>query len=194
MNSNAYQSFRDQLLESEQFNLSYKEKYEKEVQAMIERKLTGIIKLPHIIGLITGLVLTIFFGAFAIIVPILEKGFPFQGRFICAMGAVFGLITVIVEGRILKKGTINLKKDYLSRAGLDLVVLGILAILVFVISGGLLDRLMGVQMLALLLFGEVAVAVAMLQAVIVRSELNTREKLLGIEYRLAELAEQITKK
>ena len=49
-------------------------------------------------------------------------------------------------------------------------------------------------MLASVLVYEIAAAAILLRAFIERSELNTREKLLEIECRLAELTEQVTKK
>jgi len=45
-----------------------------------------------------------------------------------------------------------------------------------------------------LIIFEIAAAAGLLKAIIGRSELNTREKLLEIEYRLAELAEQVKSK
>lgn len=51
-----------------------------------------------------------------------------------------------------------------------------------------------IRMLVSLLFFLVMAALFMVRAFVQRSELNTREKLLEIEYRLAELAEKIENK
>jgi len=182
------ETFRDKLLDTEKPNVSYKEKYERQVQEMVEKKLTGLEKLSHIGGLIMGLFFLVLFGTVAVIVP---KEFPFWGRFIFALGAFFGLAIIIFEGWILKKGTINLKKDNMAMAGLSWCFVVIVGTVVLVSSGTLPDRLVGVHMLVSLLFFLVMAAVFMIRAFVERSELNTREKLLEIEYRLAELAEKI---
>lgn len=182
--------FREQLLGAEQLTPSYREKYEKEVHAMIEKKLTGVRKWSHIGGLIMGLGFTVLFGTMAVIAP---KGFPLWCRFGFAAGAVFGLAFAGFSAWILKKGTINLKKDTMIAAGLGWGFIMVFATLVLVYSGRLPDPITGVRMLAAVLVYEVAAAAMLLRVFIERSELNTREKLLEIEYRLAGIAEGITK-
>ncbi|MCK4905643.1 hypothetical protein KAS42_05350 [bacterium] len=191
MNNKSHQSFRDQLLEREQLNPVYKQKYEKEVKAMIERKLTGVRKWSHIIALIMGVGFFILFGVLAVVIP---KELPILARLGFVASAIFGLAIVIVESRILKKGTINLKEDPMTMAGMGWGFIVILATFVLVFSGRLPDRLVAVQMLASVLVYEIAAAAMLLRAFIERSELKTREKLLGIEYRLVEISEQLKKK
>lgn len=182
---------RDKLLDIEQPNITYKEKYEREVQAMVEKKLTGWTKLSHIIELIMGFVFTVIFGTVAVITP---KEFPLWGRFIFALGAVFGLVIIGLEAGILKKGTVNLKKDEMASAGLAWCFVVIVGTILLVYSGRHPDPITGVHMLVSLLFFLVMVAVFMIRAFVQRSELNTREKLLEIEYRIAELAEKLESK
>ncbi|MHC4397158.1 MAG: hypothetical protein ACYS1A_16085 [Planctomycetota bacterium] len=181
-------TFRDKLLDMEKPNITYKEKYEKEILAMVEKKLTGINKCSHIVGLVMGLGFAVLFGTVAVIVP---KGFPLWGRFIFALGAVFGLLIVAVESWILKKGTINLKKDNMAMAGLSWSFVVILATVVLVFGRKLADPIVGLRMLVSVLFFLVMAAVFMIRAFVERSEYNTREKLLEIEYRIAELAEKL---
>ena len=184
-------TFRDKLLDVEKPNASYKGKYEKEIKEMFEKKLTGLRKFGCIVGLAMGLGFAGLFGTFAVIAP---KGFPLWGRSIWALGAVFGLLIVVVQGCILKKGTINLKTDEMAMAGLSWAFVVIVATIVLVFSGGSPDPLTGIRMLVSLLFFLVMAALFMVRAFVQRSELNTREKLLEIEYRLAELAEKIENK
>jgi predicted membrane channel-forming protein YqfA (hemolysin III family) len=181
-------TFRDKLLDIEKTTDSYKEKYEKEVQAMVEKKLTGANKWFHVGGLIMGLGFLILFATIAVIMP---KEFPFWGRTMFILGAVFGAVFAAFEGWILKKGTIDLRKDEMASAGLSWGVVVIAATIVLVNSGKLADPIKGVHMLVGILVFEVMAAVGLLKAIIQRSELNNREKLLEIEYRIAELAEKI---
>ena len=183
-------TFRDKLLDMEKPNPALKEKYEREVQAMVEKKLTGVTKLAHIGGLVMGLGFLIIFGTIAITAP---KEFPLWGRFGFALGALFGLIFAVFEALLLKRGTINLKTDEVAMAGLSWGFIVIFATIVLVFSGKLPDPLKSVQMIVYLLVFEIMAAVGLIKAFINRSEVNTREKLLEIEYRLSEISEKIEK-
>ena len=189
--SESAKTFRDRLLDVEKSNTAYREKYEKEIQEMVEKKLIGWTKLSHIVGLIMGLGFAGLFGTLAVIVP---KEFPLWGRFIWMLGAIFGLTFACMSAWILKKGTINLKKDEMAMAGSAWGFIVIVGTVVLVFSGRLPDPITGVHMLVYLLFFLVMAAVGLIKAFIQRSELNTREKLLEIEYRIAELAEKVENK
>ena len=181
-------TFREKLLGIEMQNPVYRQEYERQVKAMVEKKLTGWAKLSHIVGLIMGLGFAGLFGTLAVIVP---TEFPLWGRAMWALGAVFGLVIAFMSAWTLKKGTINLKDDEMASAGLGWAFIVIVGTIALVFSGTLPDPIKGVHMLVYLLFFLVMAAVGLIKAFIKRSELNTREKLLEIEYRLAELAEKI---
>jgi len=184
-------TFRDKLLDMEIPTPALKEKYEREVQAMVEKKLTGLRKLGTVVSLVMGLGFFVLFGTLAVIVP---KEFPLWGRAIWAVGSVFGLTFAGLAVLVLKKGTVNLKTDDMAMAGLGWGFIVIMATITLVFSGQLPDRTIAIKMLVSLLIFEVAAAVGLLKAIIERSEVKTREKLLKIEYRLAEISEKIDKK
>lgn len=183
-------TFRDKLLDMEIPNPVLKEKYEREVQAMVEKKLTGVTKLASIGGLALGLFFLIIFGTAAIMTP---KEFPLWGRSIFALGAIFGSIIIAFEVLLLKKGTTNLKTDEIAMAGLGWSFVVIVATIVLVFSGTLPDRLIGIHMIVCVLVFEIGAAVGLIKAFINRSELKMREKLLEIEHRLAEMSERMEK-
>jgi hypothetical protein len=180
-------TFRDKLLDMQKTSNDYKEKYEKEVKAMFEKKLTGLTRTWAIVGLIMGLGFFILFGSLAVIVP---REFPLWGRFVWALGAVFGLGFAGLETWVLKKGAVNLKTDNIAMAGLGWAFVVIVASIILVFSASFPDPMKGVRALVAVLIFLVLAAVGLLKAFIQRSELNTREKLLEIEYRIAELAEK----
>jgi len=184
-------TFRDKLLDMEIPTPALKEKYEREVQAMVEKKLTGLRKLGTVVSLVMGLGFFVLFGTLAVIVP---KEFPLWGRAIWAVGSVFGLTFAGLAVLVLKKGTVHLKTDDMAMAGLGWGFIVIMATITLVFSGQLPDRTIAIKMLVSLLIFEVAAAVGLLKAIIERSEVKTREKLLKIEYRLAEISEKIDKK
>ncbi|MHC4155421.1 MAG: hypothetical protein ACYST6_10940 [Planctomycetota bacterium] len=181
-------TLRDKLVDMEKPNANYREEYEKEVRAMFEKKLTGLTRTWAIVGLIMGLGFFILFGSLAVIVP---REFPLWGRFIWALGAVFGLGFAGLETWVLKKGAVNLKTDNMAMAGLGWAFVVIVASTILVFSARFPDPMKGVRALIAVLIFLVLAAVGLLKAFIQRSEVNTREKLLEIEYRIAELAEKV---
>lgn len=189
MNKNN-QNFRDQLLGMESTSPGLKAKYEKEKQAMWEKKVTGWTKFGCIAGLIMGLFFFIFFGIFAIKAP---PEFPLWARSGFILGSFFGLLFVIFNGWQLKRGTIDLKTDDVGGAGLSWAFVVIMGTIVLTFSHRLDNPIMAVKMIVSLLFVLVGVGVMLSKAFVQRSELNTREKLLEIEYHLAELAEKMDK-
>ena len=181
-------TFRDRLLDFESINPTFRQQYERQVKAMVEEKLTGAKKWQFVGFLALSLCLSVLFGTMAVIAP---KGFPLWGRLIFGAGALFSLAFVVMYVRILKKGSVNRKTDNMQLAwsGWGLVV--IIGGITLVCSPKLPDPIVGVAMLVQVLFFLVAAGVFLLRAFIERSELNTREKLLEIECRLADLAEKI---
>ncbi len=159
-------------------------------KAMVEKKLTGLRKLSTVVSLVMGLGFFVLFGTLAVIVP---KEFPMWGRAIWAIGSVFGLTFAGLAVLVLKKGTVNLKTDDMAMAGLGWGLIVIMATITLVFSGQLPDRSIAIKMLVSLLIFEVAAAVGLLKAIIERSEVKTREKLLKIEYHLAEISEKMEK-
>jgi choline-glycine betaine transporter len=135
-----------------------------------------------------GLGFFVLFGTLAFIMP---KEFPSWGRAIWAIGSVFGLTFAGLAVLVLKKGTVNLKTDDLAGAGLGWGFIVIIATITLVFSGQLPDRTIAIKMLVSLLIFEVAAAVGLLKAIIERSEVKTREKLLKIEHRLIEIFEKM---
>jgi len=189
--NNSNKTFRDKLLEIEKPNPALKEKYEREVQAMVEKKLTGVTKLAHIGGLAMGIGFLIIFGTAAIMAP---KEFPLWGRSIFALGAVFGFVIIAFEAWLLKKGAINLKKDEVAMAGLGWGFVIICTTIVLVFSGKIPDQIIAVKMIVYMIVFEIAAGFMLNKAFVQRSELNTREKLLEIEHRLAEISEKMEKR
>lgn len=182
-------TFRDQVIEVEKPDPNYRERYEKEMSAMIAKKLTRAKKLQLVAMLILSMSLAVLFGSLAIFA---HKGFPWFGRVGFGAGAVFGLAFVGLYVGILKKGNLNLKKDDLAAASLGWGVVIVTGTIALVFANRLPDPVAGLQWLVGVLFFLIGAGVLLLRAHIQRSEMNTREKLLEIEYYLGELAEKMT--
>jgi hypothetical protein len=176
-------SFRERLLKSEQVTPALKERYAKEVQAMFEKKLTGFRRWVWLGAAIMGLGFTILFGAVAVVAP---AEFPWYGRLMFAAGALFGIGWAVLGAKIVWRGTMNLKTDTTVANGMGWVFVVLISTYAMVAAP---DSLAGLRMIVCSLVFLVGGVAFMTRHVVEQAELKTREKLLEIEYRLAELAE-----
>ena len=182
--------FRERLLEREQFSPILKEKYEKEVQAMLEEKLTGVKRWGYIFMAVLCTGLAILFGTVAILAP---RDFPIWGRFIFAMGAIFGIAWAGLTGWIARKGTLKVKTHPVAMVGMGWGFAVIVVTVALVVARKFPDPITGVRMIVSGLVFLVFAAVGLILVRVDQAQLKTREKLLEIEYRLAQIAEAVAK-
>ncbi len=177
--------FRQRLLDAEQVNLVLKERYHKELQAMFEKKLSGARRWVWLGSVILGAVFTLQFGTLAVLAP---SGFPWWGRLMFVGGAIFGIGWAVLGVKILRRGSIDLKFDATMYNGM------IWGFVVFMVTLSMVfapQNAVGLRMIVTALVFLVMGAVFLIRHVVEQSELKTREKLLEIEYSLAELAERM---
>jgi len=180
-------SFRERLLRLEQVTPALKERYDKEVQAMLEKRLTGTDRKVWLGGTVMSVVFAVFLGAMAIIPPLAEV--PLLVRIPNAVGVLFCVAFAILGVRILLRGSMDLKFDTSVIIGM-VWGLAVLTVIMFTVMSLLVpDRIVGLWMMIFGLVVLVVGAVFLIRHAIAQSELKTCEKLLEIEYRLAELAE-----
>ncbi len=184
-------NFHEQLLGAEKLNDTYRAKYEKEVKAMIEKKLTTIGRLWYVGLALLGIGIFVFFVTLIIVVP---KELPILVRLIFVVAALFGLAWAGLALLIAKKGTFNLKFHPMIMAIMGYICLCALATLFLLLGSEFPDKIKGIQFMVWMLPFLIIAAVGLLSADIGHEHLKTREKLLEIECRLAELAEKMEKK
>lgn len=192
------ETFRDKLLEIEKPNVNYKEKYEKEIQAMLEKKLTSLGRAGFAVLAIVGLLAAIQFGGPAFSkLPANEVGFFI--RAVTVPGLVLALAWAALMGWVAVKGTFNLRTQAPAIAGICLL-LGFFFIaemmFMFVVPVTFENpidwrSIFGTQLALMAFFFLITIALCVILSILYRTEFRTREKLLEIEYHLAELAEKI---
>jgi len=187
---NSYDDFRTRLLKSERFNPELKEKYNREVHMLFEKKLTA----PKKWAMMTLIAVMLVQAGFFLYAIITFGSLPFLGRVGFGVGMLFSLSFAILLFSIVKRGKINIKSDSNRYTGLIWVFLVIMITLFMLITGNMHDTAKGIFMvlngLVFLIFG----VVFLLQNTINQANLNLQEKLLEIEFRLAEMKEMIEKK
>jgi hypothetical protein len=176
-------SFRDRLLRLEQVTPALKEQYDKEIKAMLEKRITGIRRWVWLGCALMGVVFAVLFGTLAVIAP---AEFPLTGRIGFAAGALFGIAWAVLGLRVFQRGSIDLKVHSGAAAGMAWG-LPVILLTLFIVSAP--DTIVGLRMIVTGLAFLVMGLGFLLRHVIEQSELKTREKLLDLEYRLAEFVE-----
>ena len=191
-------TFRDKLLDMEKPNSNYREKYEKEVKAMLEKKLNYLWRVGFVVLGLVGLLVAISFAEMAS-----SRGgddsLRLFARLVTVPGAVLGLAWSVLMGWVAVTGKLNLRTQPARMAAIG-VALGFFFVAYFMFRFVVpitvenptdYRSILGVQLALIGFFFVVTVGICLLLRIAYRTEFKTREKLLEIEYRIAELAEKV---
>lgn len=188
MMSQIPKEFSEKLVQCEPYSPKYKKKYEKEKRAMFEKRLGGVQRGGYVFWTVFGLSLGILFGVTAFV----SYGeLPILGTLVFAAGSVFGLAFAAMSASIAITGRLLLRKHPPAMAGSAWAFTVIVMTFCLVTAPSLPDPAVGNRMLLSGLAFFVMAAVFLLASRTEQSELNVKEKLLEIEYRLAELTEKV---
>jgi len=181
------QRFRDELIAAESVAPDLREQYERAVHEMLHRRLTSAQKVGHVIGAVIAAALATLFGVMAATADEL----PLLARLTFGLGTVFGLGWAVMMARILRRGDVDLRADANTMTGMAWGFVVLLMTIMLLMAGSMADQVKAVNMLVGGLVFLVMGAAFLITNRVDQSELNTREKLLEIEYRLTELAERL---
>jgi hypothetical protein len=173
------------LLKYERFTPTLRTHYEQEMQAMLEKKLTGVQRWIWLFPAIGGIAFAVFSAIMAWSMP---SNFPWLGRLGLALGIPFGLGWSILGARIFRRASLNLRTDTALATGLTWTFL-VFLVTIFMVAAP--NNIVGLRMIVSGLVFLVGGAVFLIRHVIEQSELRSREKLLEIELHLAELSESL---
>ena len=139
-----------------------------------------------------GVVAAVALGSAAVcgFLALTEPNLPALARVAFGVGTLFGLAWAAVAARVCWRGAIDLKLDSRRIATMVWVFTVLMMVFFLVIGMSTEDRLLGVMMIANGIAFLIGAAVYWLTHRIEQAELATREKLLQIELRLAELSEK----
>jgi hypothetical protein len=176
---------RQRLLGMEEVTPSLKQRYNQEIQAMLEKKLTGIGRWVWLATAIGGLAFAVLFGTLAVTEA---AGFPWSGRLGFAGGALFGIGWAVLGIRVFRRGALDLKFDTGAVAGMSWIF-PVFLVTLFMVSAP--NSIAGLRMIVSGVVFLIIGAVFLIGNMVTQSTLRSREKLLEIEYRLAELTEAV---
>jgi hypothetical protein len=182
--------FRKKLLDSEHFNPELREKYNREVHMLFEKKLSAPRKwfMTALIVIMLGQAACFLYAVIAF------SELPLIGRIGFGVAVLFSLSFAVLLFSIIRRGSINIKSDSNWYTGIIWIFLVIMITLFMLLAGNMHDTARGMSIvlngLVFLIFGVVFI----LQNNINQAQLKTQEKLLEIELRLAEMKELMEKK
>jgi hypothetical protein len=193
-------TFRDKLLELNKPNQSYKDKYEKEIQKMLEKKLNYFWRIGFSIFSILGMLVTITFLKLAFS-KMGHKDLGMFVRTITVSGAVLALAWMSLTAWIAITGKLNLRNQPARMAAIGIALgffLMLYLMLVFLFPVVLNEptghSIIGIYISLIGFFLVVTISLCLIISALYRVGFRTREKLLEIEYRLADLTDKLEAK
>jgi hypothetical protein len=156
------------------------------MQAMLEKPLTFPGKLFLAAVLVGSLAITVYLGVLAVI----QVELPVLARLGLAGGAVFGAAWAVLCGRALRRGTLEMRTEPAVLAGLAWVFAVLLETCFLVLAPQFPDHFYATVALFTGLVILIGAGVMMVCVRLQQAELQTREALLRLEYRIAELTEK----
>ncbi len=185
--------FPDRLIGAEQVDAKRKEHYRMEMQRILNRTLTPGRRIWCAFTAAVSLLAAANFGVMAFTQHI-TGDYALWGRAIYGAFAVLLLALAAVVGRMAMKGTANLRKDLPAIAGLRWGLSFLLSISALLAAwldarygSGKWSAFAAAVGVAFIVFG----AIHLIRSSVQQSELRTREKMLEIELRLADMADKL---
>jgi quinol-cytochrome oxidoreductase complex cytochrome b subunit len=180
----------NRLLELDGGGKALPEKYKKEITAMLEKTLSPAQRWAW--GL-SAVLTSAIAGLFAYVALTLPRSTPVIARMSFLVGIIFSIGCAILAGTIAKKGKMNIRTDPVKQVGWMWAFLVVMITVTLLVTGQRPDAVRSIYMvlfgLVFLLFGAIQLVLTKIE----QSELNTRERLLKLELRLAEIAESLPK-
>lgn len=185
MNGNP-NSLGQRLLAVEPLSLGSRQQLEQDLSHMFQRELTTTRRSFFGAVAASALVSGGICGALALTEPDL----PTLPRISLAVGSLFGLTWAFVAARICWRGALDLKRD--ARQIAAMVWTFTVLMMTFFLAAGMTadDRLQGLLLIAGGLPFLIGAGVYWLNYRIEQAELNTQEKFLQLELRLAKISEK----
>lgn len=179
---NDHTKFRDQLLAVEPMASGVRENLQKEIQNMLTKELSLPRKIVFGVVTITALASSVVCGSLALTEPEL----PLLARIGLGTGTFFGLAWFISLIVILRRGTLDMRKDPRRIAQMVWCFTLLMVIFFVVVAMTSADPIKGLLMIGQALVFLIAAAVYWLSFRIEEAELNLKERILRMELQLTD--------
>jgi len=184
------ETFREELLNAEKASPELRERYQKEVRNMLERKLTRRERIAWILMTFLCCDLVVIFGwaaLFAAETPMMRIWF--------GAGVAFAVVFIAFSAAMLKRGKLHRVRDEEASTRIGYAFVLIMMACALVWGGMMEDRVVGISLvLGTFVFFVTFGVMPMILNRVNRAEWKLREDLLRIELELAELGEKLARK
>ncbi len=180
-------SFTDRLLDSEAMTPSLRDRYEREVKAMLEKTLTPAQRAGFGITTLVCLGWAAFCGYSAVA----QSSWPVFMRASFGLGSLIGLIGAFLGGKVFLLGRMHRRATPNAVTGLVWVVVVFMVTLFLVFTGRQPDAVESTYVLLTGLVYLIFAAVLLVTNRIDQAQIKTEEQFLELKLRLAELAEKV---
>lgn len=174
------QEFRDKLIAAEPANGAGRAEYEKKLAALLEEPITWTRRGGLVLALLVSLASLVISGVLAV----RFRHGPAVVLEAMAIGAGFGIVGLILAGRILLRGVYRRRSDSVAQANLIWIFTVLLQVTLMEADGFYPQTGMRFTIFGLVFL--IGASVLLLRTVIEQSELRTREKLLELQCEMAE--------
>lgn len=181
-------SLGDKLVAQERTNEALERRYNKEIEAMLERGLKPVERVMYPVAIGMGL---FFFVCFGVAAWNAWGRLPHLATLSFGVGSVFGLVFSVYAFRVWRRGRLHLKKDLGLFNGLIWGFMVIMMTVFLMLGQQMEDTEKGTQIILVgLVFFVTFGVVGMLQYNIQQAELRIRESVVKLELQVAELMER----
>jgi hypothetical protein len=189
MSSQLPENFSERLVAQQETDESLRRRYEQQLDSKFERPMKGSERFKHVVNLIACVVfIPCFFYA-----TVVRTDFTPTKR---SIGAVMVVVTVAwgaLELQRLRRGTVNVRFDRRAKHWIAIACMIASGFLVLQVGAKSLDPFHTIiLLLKLLLFGVIVCAIQM-RTLIAELKVRNEEQCLELQYRIAQLSDQIKK-
>ena len=182
--------FSERLIAAQRVEPSLRQRYEQEMQAMLEPTLNRTRKVSFTLSLAVSAVMAVALTLAAVT----TTRAPLAMRIGLGLGALYAAGWGIIMFRILRRGRLQLRSDSQWTSGLPWAFAVAMMTLLLVVTGQKPDSVRSVWMLCFGLTFLIGAAMFLLQHWISDARLKVEERLLETQLRVAELAEELKKR
>ncbi|MEA2711438.1 MAG: hypothetical protein QOF78_4039 [Phycisphaerales bacterium] len=184
------ENFADQLIAAQRVEPTLRQRYEQEMKAMLEQPLTKTRKITFTLSAILCTIMMVLLT----IAAVSSHRAPIGVRIGLGLGAVYAAGWLIMVVRIIRRGALNLRSDSQMMSAWPWVFTVTLVTLILFMTGQRADSVRSVWMLLFGLTFLLMASMFLIQHWITEARMKVEERLLEVQLRVAELAEQLSKR
>lgn len=182
--------FADELIAAQHVEPTLRQRYEQEMQAMLDQPLTKTRKMSFILSAIVCTVMMVMLT----IAALSSHRAPIGVRIGVGLGAVYAAGWLVLMLRILRRGTFQVRGDSRLMSSLPWIFTVALMTLMLFMTGQRADSVRSVWLVLFALTFLLMASVFLIQYSIGDARLKLEERLLEVQLRVAELAEEMKKR